>query len=176
MGVECTAEYALNRDRRLASAWLLQRSGKQVEAVVNGDSMHPTLPAGARVLIDCTPTELLPGDIVCFVAGEKLICHRLLYGGRFRRAKEYVITRGDGTWLCDPPAARNTVLGVVIKQLSADAEQTVATAPQYGVFRRIAYSTLQSFAILLLETSVRLAQVTFIALNRVLSRKSLGRR
>ncbi len=166
MGVEHLSLIEIMRDRRLASAWLLQRAGKQVETVVSGYSMAPTLTPGMRLRIDSVEKATAIGDVVCFIANDSLICHRVVYNGRFRRAKEYIITRGDGTWLCDPPAERITVLGRVVEIV--DTRQPIPPSPIYSLSRRIVAGFILRCTVILLEINVSLSQQVLSFTNRML--------
>lgn len=155
------------RDQRLAVASLLQRAGKRVEAVVSGGSMEPTIPRGTQIRIDCSQLDFSVGDVVSFIAGKNLISHRVVYRGKRGRARGYIITRGDGTWLCDPPAAADTVLGVVREKNRGEGWEALPnqTFAKPSLLSRAA--TLVNIG--LLEIHVRLAQYAFTIIPRVRS-------
>ncbi len=97
-----------------AVAALLARRGGEVEALVHGGSMGRTLPAGTPIRLrwvrggDCRE-----GQIVAFLAGRTLVTHRVVARGRRPSRRGFLVTCGDGTWLCDPPVAEDLVVGIV---------------------------------------------------------------
>src|SRR5258708_1025242 len=76
--------------------------------------MGETIPAHARVRIECRSHETIPiGAGVSFVGGQTLITHRLVHHGARGRSRGYLVTHGDGAWLCDPPCEVERIVGVV---------------------------------------------------------------
>ncbi len=106
---------ALDDQQLRACLQLLQRSGKVVESIVQGDSMGSTIPDGSKIRILSVPPDALKnGDIVACVADGFLSAHRLVYGGaKHESATGYLITQGDAWILCDGPRPLATLLGVV---------------------------------------------------------------
>jgi len=100
--------------RLQAIADVLRRSGGEVEATLEGRSMEPTIPAGATIRIRGVPAaEIQVGDVVAIPMEHVLMVHRVVIRGRRGRARGFVVTRGDGLWLVDPPAPVSEILGVV---------------------------------------------------------------
>ena len=96
----------------LASSSLLGQQGRVIESRVHGASMGRTLPAGTAIRVRCAAgATCRVGDVVAFLAGTVPVVHRVV--GRGARRPRYLITRGDGTWLCDPPVAEELVVGIV---------------------------------------------------------------
>jgi hypothetical protein len=94
-----------------ATSALLGQHGRVIESRVQGASMGRTLPAGTAIRVRCTPgAECRTGDIVAFLADTTPIVHRVVGRGAQGR---YLLTRGDGTWMCDPPVAEDLIVGVV---------------------------------------------------------------
>jgi len=92
------------------AAWLKQ-SGTEIESVIRGQSMQPTLADGTRIRIRCGSARCEPGDIIAFLV-DPLIAHRVVAHAR-RGSRRYVITRGDALWSCDAPVREDQILGVV---------------------------------------------------------------
>lgn len=96
-------------EQLLALGTLLTRSGKIIESEVRGTSMGSTIPTGSRIHIcPLTDAEYSSGQVVAFVAGNKLFAHRIVHCG-----KRGFLTRGDARVLCDPPIPRQSIVGVV---------------------------------------------------------------
>lgn len=97
-----------------AASELLARRGGEIESRVSGRSMGRTLPPGTEVRIRWAPgSACRDGDLIAFVAGRQLVTHRVVGRGHSAARRQFLITRGDGTWLCDPPVAEELVVGVV---------------------------------------------------------------
>jgi lactoylglutathione lyase len=92
---------------------MLARAGAEVEAPIQGLSMHPTLPAGTRVRVNCGTSPVTRGDVVAAVSGGQLVAHRVVHVGRSGEAARFVITQGDGRTLADPPLERAAIMGVL---------------------------------------------------------------
>lgn len=109
---------------------------RPVESSVQGPSMGATLPDGTRVRIRPFPEGTAPraGQVVAFVAGARVLLHRVAYVARRRK---HLITQGDGNWLCDPPIAVEAVAGVVEEAHLDGAWCSVAAAPR-ALPRRLA--------------------------------------
>ena len=80
---------------------------RTVTFTVRGDSMAPALQDGDQVeIIPADPSQLRPGELVTYVAGNQIITHRLV-----RVEEAAVITRGDNRGQDDPPVPLKQVLG-----------------------------------------------------------------
>jgi catechol 2,3-dioxygenase-like lactoylglutathione lyase family enzyme len=84
-----------------------------LKALIQGLSMHPTLPAGTRVRVNCGTSPVTRGDVVAAVSGGQLVAHRVVHVGRSGEAARFVITQGDGRTLADPPLERAAIMGVL---------------------------------------------------------------
>jgi hypothetical protein len=103
----------LEHDQLLAVRDLWRKTGRQMESTVTGDSMLPTLPEGARILIRAADqSEYLPGAVAACLENEFLFAHRIAYRGKGRRA-DFVVTQGDAWILCDPPVRTSNIIGIV---------------------------------------------------------------
>ena len=70
--------------------------------------MTPTLPPACEIEVIPLPAQTPLGALVVFVAGERLIAHRLV-----QRAGERWVTQGDGALAADAPLAPAQLLGIV---------------------------------------------------------------
>jgi hypothetical protein len=85
-----------------------------IHSVVRGTSMGIAIPDGARVRIRSGSDDMWRvGKVIAFLAGSRVMAHRVIYEGQRGPAKHFVLTQGDGNWLCDPPVNRSTVVGEV---------------------------------------------------------------
>lgn len=90
---------------------------KPVESQVQGTSMGAALPDGTRIRISPLAEGALPrpGQVIAFAAGSRIMVHRVAYLGRARAARGYLVTQGDGNWLCDPPIPLDAIAGLVVE-------------------------------------------------------------
>jgi signal peptidase I len=101
-------------DDRLVIARLLLESEREVHATARGWSMAPTIPSGATLRIErATADSLAVGDVIAFAVNHTLVTHRIVSIGQRGRARNYLLTRGDGNTLSDPPCPVHAVLGRV---------------------------------------------------------------
>ena len=109
-----------------ALASLISRSRREIESTVNGVSMSPTIPHGARIKV-CPPESpgYHVGQIVVCVIQNALYVHRIVYCGSSGRVEPFVLTQGDGWLLCDPPVRKSAIIGVV-KEFSVEGAWHVA--------------------------------------------------
>jgi hypothetical protein len=119
------------------------RDARSVESEVRGSSMGEAIPDGARIRIvpaarDATWRE---GQVVAFLAGTRLMAHRVVHVGRARGAR-YVITQGDGNWFCDPPVALEVVAGEVRECCVEGSWRDVGPSDSSALRRVIAYPVL----------------------------------
>jgi hypothetical protein len=77
-----------------------------------GDSMRPLIQPGASLLVEFGALPALPGEIVVFPAGDRLVAHRVVALRREQDAT-VVVAKGDAEAFCDPPLPLSGVLGVV---------------------------------------------------------------
>jgi hypothetical protein len=93
---------------------LARKSEVVIHSEIRGSSMRPAIPDGARIRIRSGSEESWRlGQVIAFLAGTRIMAHRIVYEGRGAGARSFVITQGDGNWLCDPPVNRSTVVGQV---------------------------------------------------------------
>ena len=93
---------------------ILARSGEAVESELRGKSMERAIPAGSRIrIVHHEDAEVRLGQVVAFLAGSRVMVHRVVYRGSRGPARGFVITHGDGNWLCDPPVELACIAGSV---------------------------------------------------------------
>jgi len=94
-----------------------------------GSSMGAAIPDGARIRIRTGQDDSWHvGTVIAFLAGSRLMAHRIVYEGQRGLARHFILTQGDSNWLCDPPVNRSTVVGEVDAFL-ADGEWRAVDAP-----------------------------------------------
>jgi hypothetical protein len=102
------------RDLRvpLVRDWL--RSGESVWLHLRGDCMHPTLPAGCRILVaGAVPDGMRSGDVIVYLSGGSVACHRVIWR-RGRGAHARFLARADARKARDEWVAGARVLGRVV--------------------------------------------------------------
>ena len=145
-------------------AHLLKRSGASIESEIRGSSMGRTLPNGTRVRIRCG--EGLPfetGQIIAFLGDDRLIAHRMCGRGRTPGAREFLLTRGDATNLCDAPVPVATVLGIVTTRLGSEGWGDVPAPPPSTTPGRV----MQALANTLLDVHPALARMLAVVVFRL---------
>jgi hypothetical protein len=139
---------------------------------LRGTSMGPAIPDGARIRIRSGQDDLWhAGMVIAFLAGRRLMAHRIVYEGRRGLARHFVLTQGDGNWLCDPPVNRSTVVGEV-EAFFADGEWRAVAAPRIRFCRRLVARLSQTLMSLALE----LSPASAIWISRAVSRLRMGPR
>lgn len=124
-------------DQALELAPLLKRAGSVIESEIRGRSMGGTLAPGTRIRIRCGTAGSYPaGAVIAFVGGRGLVGHRVVGSGRPRAGGALLLTRGDGTLVCDPPIEPGRVLGEVIEWRDGDTWRPLPTAPPRGPLGR----------------------------------------
>jgi hypothetical protein len=104
---------------------------------LRGSSMGAAIPDGIRIRIRTGRDDLWHvGTVIAFLAGSRLMAHRIVYEGRRGLARQFVLTQGDGNWLCDPPVNRSTIVGEVEAFLAGDEWRAVG-APRTRFHRRL---------------------------------------
>jgi hypothetical protein len=87
----------------------LLREGRTVELPATGVSMRPLIAPGGVVRVEpARAADVRPGDVVLVDAGDRIVCHRLVYVAAGR-----AVTRGDNTLDCDPPQPASAIIGRV---------------------------------------------------------------
>ena len=107
----------------------LLRQGKNVRFQAPGQSMHPAIKEGETITVaPVAPFNIKRGDILLYLAGMKVIAHRVV---RIKREKNdsatqptshsktlnpqlVFILRGDASGTCDDPVEAQQILGKVV--------------------------------------------------------------
>ena len=107
----------------------LLRQGKNVRFQAPGQSMHPTIREGETITVaPVTPVDIKRGDILLYLAGKKVIAHRVVSIEREKSGPtshtsthsrtlnpQIIFTlRGDASAICDDPVEEQQVLGKVV--------------------------------------------------------------
>ena len=99
---------------KLGLAADLLRSGRAVRMRALGSSMLPSIwPGDLLIVANCQPSEVVVGDIVCFVRERRFVIHRV---ARIHESEEkrVWVTRGDGMYREDEPIQQEQLLGRVV--------------------------------------------------------------
>jgi len=150
-----------------AIASLLSRSRREIESTIDGVSMEPTIPHGARIKV-CppAPSGYHVGQIVVCVIQNTLYAHRIVYCGSTGRVEPFVLTQGDGWVLCDPPVRKSAILGVVKEFFIEGTWQVAAEQASRPPWRRAMATThaalIRSCLTVHHEFARRVSEVLFI--------------
>jgi hypothetical protein len=108
-----------------------------VESRLQGRSMGSALADGARIRIrPIREEELRRGQVIAFLGGSRVMVHRIVHRGSNPGARPYLITQGDGNWLCDPPIRTDVVAGAVERYCSRRGGWTDVEPAQISWMRR----------------------------------------
>jgi hypothetical protein len=133
------------------------RTRAVIHSQLQGASMGAAIPDGARIRIRSGPEDMWHGgQVIAFLAGSRVTVHRIVYEGKRGPARQFVLTQGDGNWLCDPPVNRSTVVGEVEAFTTGDEWQAIA-APRIRLDRRLVARPSQALMRLTLEWNPALA-------------------
>lgn len=161
---------AINDLARLRA--LTNKTSALIHSQVRGASMGAAIPDGARVRIRSGPEQTWhQGQVIAFLAGSRITVHRIVYEGRRGPARHFVLTQGDGNWLCDPPVNRSTVVGEV-EAFSTGEEWQEIGAPCVRLHRRLVAGLSQASMRVALECSPAFA----ISISRPISWLRMGPR
>lgn len=129
-----------------------------VESRISGHSMRSTLPAGSRIRIQCGNLDgAMSGTVVAFLGGSTLIAHRVVSRGRGPRARDFLLTRGDATIICDAPVQADRVLGVVTHVAIGDQWRPLPPASR-GLLARVGGGLVSGTMTLALELDPQAAR------------------
>jgi hypothetical protein len=122
---------------------LAKRSGQPVESELRGASMGLAIPNGSRIrIVHSEGVTWHNGQVVAFLAGSRVMVHRVMHVGRRGAARRFLITLGDGNWICDPPVALETIAGLVEEFQVDDHWQRVGPARVSLIRRSVAFASL----------------------------------
>jgi hypothetical protein len=161
---------AINDLARLRA--VTSKTSALIHSHVRGASMGAAIPSGARIRIRTGPEQTWQrGQVIAFLAGSRVTVHRIVYEGQHGPARQFVLTQGDGNWLCDPPVNRSTVVGEV-EAFSTGNEWHAIGAPRIRFHRRLVGGLSQALMRLALEHSPAFA----ISISRPISWLRMGPR
>jgi hypothetical protein len=147
----------------IAVASLLGREARVIESTIVGESMGRALPAGSRVKIRCGMNPAHIGTVAVVVVDGVLFAHRIVGRGRGRRARDYLVTRGDRTVLCDAPVEEDRVIGIVAECRDGDGWRPVPGAAARPPLRAWVAAVHREAMLGALEVHIALARGLAIA-------------
>ena len=167
----CELAVGADQEQKVLNVGLMRAAvavaGGMVEFTVRGVSMGAAIPDGTRIRIRSPHVETWrEGRVVACAAFRTLIAHRIVYVGRGELALPFIITHGDGNWLCDAPILRSTVVGEVYEFELLNDWRTIAP-PCLGFWRRVVMRASRLFYATILERSPRTALRTGQMLSRL---------
>jgi hypothetical protein len=125
----------------IAAIW--KRERRTLTACFGGSSMRPTLPPGAELTFVCG-APVAAGDVAVMLHRGRVLVHRVVACS----PRGFLLTRGDGTWLLDPPIAAEDALGPVVGVRQGD-RVVEPPPPPSSAWRRVTAALVLE----LLETS-----------------------
>ena len=146
--IETSPFLQLNSDLFLAAVSLLRKAQGVLECQLRGGSMERAIPAGSRIRIRFIgPESYRTGQVIAFLVGSGMCVHRIVYCGRWRRAKNYLLTQGDRCLLPDAPVKVESVLGPVTEfEHEGRWEPPGVTQRRHPVTRLLAFVVLTTLA------------------------------
>jgi hypothetical protein len=115
---------------------LAKRRGQPVESEITGASMGLAIPSGSRIrIVHHEGLRWREGQVIAFLAGSRVMVHRVTHVGKRGRARSFLITQGDGNWLCDPPVELGTIAGLV-EEFSVNGQWEKVEPARLSLFRR----------------------------------------
>ena len=115
---------------------LAKRSGQPVVSELSGASMGLAMPSGSLIrIVSSEGVAWRPGQVVAFLAGSRVMVHRVRHVGTRGRARMFLITQGDGNWMCDPPVGLETIAGLV-EEFCVDGKWQAVGPARISLIRR----------------------------------------
>jgi hypothetical protein len=114
----------------VAQVWKTQR--RTLTARFGGSSMMPTLPPDVEVSFACG-FGVEVGDIAVLLHRGQVLVHRVVARCEPLRL---ILTRGDGTWVPDPPTAEDQVVGRLL-QMRRGSEWILPPPGPSSAWRRL---------------------------------------
>ena len=143
-----------------------------IESQVQGASMGTAIPNGAHIRIRAGEAEEpRTGKVIAFLTRSRVMVHRVVYEGRRGAARHFVLTQGDGNWLCDPPVERSCIVGEV-QSLACEGEWRPIGAARLHLFRRLVARSSQALMRLALDYNPTFA----VWISRPISRLRMASR
>jgi len=149
-------------------AEIIKQRGDIIELTVFGSSMSPTLERGGRIRVRCIDRpDYHRGQVVTFRIGNRLVTHRIVHHGHVGSARNWLLARGDGRMLIDPPIASSEVIGVATHSLCRDQWCDIGPAPKQALHRRIIATMIAWVVALAMELHPSLGKATRAAVGRL---------
>lgn len=140
------------------AAQLLRHTHKEIESTLSGVSMGTTIPDGSTIRISCDHQSEMPvGQVVAFLNSGGLVAHRIISRGYGRQGGSFLVTRGDGTCICDAPVRKADVLGTVTAYKNVNGWCQIPAPPRFRGIRGPIASGLANTVRFTLAVDVRLA-------------------
>jgi hypothetical protein len=157
--LSAVSSFFRNDARRILAVASSFTGGRRIiESKLVGYSMEGAIPAHAPIRIRFGEgTDYHVGQVVAYLVNAKLmVVHRVVYHGRFGRARDYLLTRGDAKLIPDPPTQLSAVLGSVT-EVQYGQDWQAPRPPAQRLKNRLLSSVLPVLVGLSLEVDVRLA-------------------
>jgi hypothetical protein len=153
--------------RILAVAAHLRGPDRYLESTVEGMSMGRTIPPGSRIRVDLADREdHALGEVVAFLAGQKIVVHRIVHHGQWGGARGRLLTRGDAALVPDLPLTPARVLGPVGGIQRGGTWMPLERPPRRSFTARVIASLALAMVIGALQASPRLAEWLVRLLHR----------
>lgn len=183
--VETVPSLEANSGLFLAAVSRLRDAQGVLECWLRGGSMGRAIPAGSRIrIVFVDAHSYRPGQVIAFLTERRMCVHRIVYRGRRRGTRNWLITRGDRCVFPDPPVDVDAVLGP-IAEFSREDESWMSPGPperRHPLTRAVSFTVVAILAGLIeidgrfaqwLVTKVRLG-VRAVRRSSPISRKSVG--
>ena len=135
-----------------------------IESALSGPSMGSAIPDGARIRISpLDAASFMPGRVLVCATRGALIAHRVVDVGR-GAGSGFVVTIGDGNWVCDAPTAKSGVIGEV-REYCVDGNWRPVPPAAPGPVRRLSGTATRLLYAAALAISPHLAMLVGRAMN-----------
>jgi hypothetical protein len=150
----------------------LRDAHQYIECGMGGASMGTAVPIDSRIRIQFSHDQSYPlGTVIAFLVGTRVMVHRVMYRGRRRRTRDFILTLGDRVWLPDSPVDVNSILGSVVEYQHHGVILPPGPAPHWTSRGRLASLFIVRIMAVALELDVALSSTI-----RRLLRKSADRK
>lgn len=153
----------------LAAVARLRESHGVLECRLRGGSMARAIPAGSRIRIAFVdPDSYRAGQVVAFRYAGRILVHRIVYRGRWREARDTLITRGDRCLRPDFPVDVSSVLGAITHFSAGNGIwEPPGQRERRSFFARVISHMADAIFALLIEIDVRLAKWLLATLRKL---------
>ena len=120
--------------------------------------MGTAVPITSRIRIQFAHDQSYPpGSVIAFLVGKRVMVHRVMYRGRRRRTRDFILTLGDRVWLPDSPVDVNSILGSVVEYQHQGITIKPGPAPHWTSRGRLASLLIVTIMAIALELDVALS-------------------